>query len=96
MILDPSKVDNMNWSVGNHIANPKPNLKLYKANKVVAFHINKGFSEDYFVEKRRKMNKRLSDTNRAYGMCVEYGYPEEQVRQEYRQYQAESVPIEAL
>lgn len=96
MIIDPSKVDNMNWSVGNHIANPQPQMNLYVSDKVVAFHVNKGLSEDYFVEKRQKMNKRLSPVNRKYGMCVEYGYPEEQIRQEYRSYQAESVPIEAI
>lgn len=96
MIIDPSKVDNMNWSVGNHIANPQPQMNLYVSDKVVAFHINKGLSEDYFVEKRQKMNKRLSQTNLNWKMCIEYGYPEEQIRQEYRKYQAESVPIEAL
>lgn len=96
MIIDPSKVDNMNWSVGNHIANPQPQMNLYVSDKVVAFHVNKGLSEDYFVEKRQKMNKRLSPVNRKYGLCYEYSYTEEKNREEYRSYQAESVPIEAL
>ena len=96
MIIDPSKVDNMNWSVGNHIANPQPQMKLYVSNKVVAFHVNKGLSEDYFVEKRQKMNKRLSPVNRKYGMCVEYGYSEERIRMEYQGYQRESIDISEL
>ena len=96
MIIDPSKVDNMNWSVGNHIANPQPQMNLYVSDKVVAFHVNKGLSEDYFVEKRQKMNKRLSPVNRKYGMCVEYGYSEERIRMEYQGYQRESIDISEL
>lgn len=96
MIIDPSKVDNMNWSVGNHIANPQPQMKLYVSYKVVAFHVNKGLSEDYFVEKRQKMNKRLSPVNRKYGLCYEYSYTEEKNREEYRGYQNEAVDISEL
>ena len=96
MVINPNKVDTMNWSVGNHISNPQPYMNLYKASKVVAFHVNKGLSEDYFVQKRQKMNKRLSDTNKAYGMCIEYGYSEERIRMEYQGYQKESIDISEL
>ena len=68
-------------------------MNLYVTSTVVTFHINKGFGEDYFVQKRQKMFKRLSQTNLRSGMGIEYGHPEEKIRQEYRQYQAQSIDI---
>lgn len=93
MVIDPNKVDTMNWSVGNHICNPKPGLTLYVTDKVVAFHVNKGLSEDYFTERRQYMAKRLSEINKQYGMCIEYTYPEDRIREEYRNYVNDSVDI---
>lgn len=96
MLIDPNKLETMSWSVGNHICNPKPSMKLYESDKSIAFHINKGLSEQYFVDKRKRMGKRLSSTNKQYGMCYEYNFPEEKSRKEYKQYQAESVDISNL
>lgn len=86
MLIDPKMIDDMNWSVGNHIASPKPFINIYEAAPIDCFalHINKGFSEDYFVNRRKYMFERLSDVNKKYGLCIEYGYPEEQTRNEYR------------
>ena len=94
MLIDPNLTESTNWSVGNHILyDIKPYFKLYVTDKIVTFHVNKGFGENYFVEKRHKMNKRLSPNNKKYGMCVEYGYLAARIRNEYRQYQDESVDI---
>lgn len=96
MLFDPNLVDDMCYSVGCHISNPVPMIKLYETDKVFAIHINKGFSEDYFVKRRRIMNNNLSEINKANGMCVEYGKPEQETRNEYRKYQEESVDVNKL
>lgn len=98
MLINPNKIEAMNWSVGNHICHPTGDFKLYIAdiNEAVAIHLNKGLSEDYFVNKRKRMGEHLSMTNRLYGMCVEYNIGEKQCREEYRKYQAESININQI
>lgn len=96
MIIDPNLIETMNWSVGNHICNPKPQMKLYISDKIVAFHVNKGLSEDYFVNKRKIMGKNLSENNRKCNMCYEYNFPEEKSRKEYREYQKNSFDINLI
>ena len=94
ILFNPNKIKEMHWSVGQHILHRViPYMNLYVTSTVVTFHINKGFGEDYFVQKRQKMFKRLSQTNLRSGMGIEYGHPEEKIRQEYRQYQAQSIDI---
>ena len=56
-------------------------------------HVDKGLSEDFYVEKRKKMAKNLSDTNKQYGMCVEYSKSEEESRKEYKEHQNKSFDI---
>lgn len=90
MIFDPNKISDMGYSVGCHIANPIPSMKLYVSDKVYTIHIDKGFGEEYFINRRKIMNKRLSQTNRLNGFCFQYGYSEEKSRQEYRDNQAKS------
>lgn len=97
ILFNPNKVDYILWSVGQHILHKLiPYMRLYITNKIVTFHVNKGLGEDYFVEKRKRMNKRLSQTNKKYGMGIEYGLPEEEMRKEYKKYQAESEDISNL
>lgn len=96
-LLFDSNVDDIMWSVGQHILwSVKPTFKLYVSDKIVTFHINKGLSEDYFVSKRVTMGARLSETNIKFKMAVEYLLPEHQIREEYRQYQAQSFDITEL
>lgn len=98
MLINPNKIDDMGWSVGNHICNPTGEFKLYVAdvNDAVAIHLNKGFSLQYFLDKRKKMAERLSTLNKAKGYCYEYNYPEAKSREEYRGYQAVSFDINKL
>ena len=98
MLINPNKIDDMGWSVGNHICNPKGDFKVYVAdiNEAVAIHLNKGFNEQYFVDKRKKMAKRLSALNKAKGYCYEYNYPDDISRAEYRKNQAESFDLNAM
>lgn len=98
MLINPRKILTMNWSVGNHLCNPIGDFKLYIASpdEAVAIHLNKGLSEQYFVDKRKRMGERLSQLNKRYGMGVEYLKSEEATREEYRQYQANSIDISNL
>ena len=98
MLINPNMIDDMGWSVGNHICNPKGDFKVYIAGvkDAVAIHLNKGFSPQYFVEKRKRMAKRLSALNNAKGYCYEYNFPEEKSREEYRKYQKDSINLNNL
>jgi hypothetical protein len=95
MLINPNKIDDMGWSVGAHICNPTGDFKIYIADvkEAVAIHLNKGFSLRYFLDKRKKMAARLSALNRSKGYCFEYDYPEERSREEYREYQKNSVNL---
>ena len=98
MLINPNMIDDMGWSVGNHICNPTGDFKLYVApiEECVAIHINKGFSPKYFVEKRKRMAKRLSNLNKMKGYCFEYNFPEEKSLEEYRENQKKSVNLNKI
>ena len=96
MLFDPNLINDMGYSVGCHISNPTPQIKLYETNKAFSVHINKGFSEDYFVARRKIMSKNLSQVNRKANMCYEYNKNEEEQRKEYRKYQSEAVDVNKL
>lgn len=98
MLINPNRIDDMGWSVGNHICNPKGDFKILivPQDEAVAIHLNKGFSEDYFVNKRKIMAKRLSQLNKMKGYCYEYNYPEEKSREEYRENQSQAINLNEL
>lgn len=98
MLINPNKIDDMGWSVGNHICRPKGDFKLYVADvkEAVAIHLNKGLSLQYFLDKRKKMSKRLSALSRSKGYCFEYDYPEEKSIQEYKDNQSKSFDLNDL
>lgn len=90
-------VEDIKWSVGQHILfSMKPYCKPYYTDKIVMFHICRGYSEDYFVERTKKQGERLSETNRRYGMGVEYNWEEQKQREEYIKHIRESIDISEL
>lgn len=95
MLFNPNKVYDMGYSVGCHISYPRPSLKLLEdtSGQVVSLHINKGFGEDYFAEKRKKAYDRLSMTNKMKGYGYEYGWSDEKQRQWYKDNVAKSFSI---
>lgn len=95
MLFDPNKVDSMNPSVGWHICYPTPSLRLLEVDcgQCISLHINKGLGENYFVDKRKNMNARLSDHNRKNGYCYEYAWDEQKQRKWYRENVAKSFNI---
>lgn len=96
ILFDPHKIDSMNYSVGSHICNPKPDMKLYYSKNVYTFHINKNFGIDYKYEQTHKQFKRLSQDNLNGGMCLEYGNSFEQMKKEYDENKSKSINIETL
>ena len=83
-------------SVGQHYVQTYPSMKVLISDKGFCLHINKGFGECYFVQKRKKMGENLSFINRRNGMGVEYLDSEEKMRQEYRACQERSFELPEL
>lgn len=97
ILINPDEIEDIQWSVGQHkILSIKPYLKLYVAKDIITFHINKGFNEEMFTNRRLTIGKRLSDTNKNKGYGVEYAKTEEEIRQEYKNNQAKAIDISKL
>ena len=96
MLFDPNIIDDMNYVVGAHKCTPVSHtndIYLYITNNTYTIHIDKGLSEDYFVQRRQKMAKNLSEINKKHNMCFEYMKSEDEIRKEYRQNQLKSVNL---
>ena len=92
-IFNTRLTDRIEMSVGQHYVQTYPAMNIMLTNDGFNLHICNGFGEDYFVDKRKMQFKRLSDTNKKYGMGVEYGKDEQQTREEYRNNQKKSFDI---
>ena len=92
-IFNCHNVEKIYMSVGQHFVQTMPVMRIMLSNDGFCLHIDKGLSEDFYVAKRKKMAENLSDTNKKYGMCVEYSKSEEASRKEYRQHQEKSFDI---
>ena len=95
-IFNTKTTDVVAMSVGQHYVQTYPSMKVLISDKGFCLHINKGFGEDYFVQKRKKMGENLSFINRRNGMGVEYLDSEEKMRQEYRACQERSFELPEL
>lgn len=96
MVIDPNKIDEINWIPGNHKCNPIPSKKVFISDDIIAFHINKGFGEEYFYNKRNYLSKRLSETNIRKKFGNEYLQTKQQMFDEYRKYVKQSIDISNL
>ena len=95
-IFNTKNTDKIEMSVGQHYVQTYPRMNIMLTNDGFNLHICNGFGENYFVNKRKMQYKRLSETNKKYGMGVEYGKNEEETRQEYRNNQAKAIDISEL
>ena len=68
-------------------------MRILLSNGDFNLHINKGFGEDYYVSKRKKMGQNLSQTNIKGNMGVEYLKSENELIQEYIEHQKNSFDI---
>lgn len=92
-IFNCKNVDSVLMSVGQHYVNTKPNMQLMLSNDGFCLHIDKGMGIEYKWNIRQKMNKNLSDTNRKYGMCIEYADSYEKLKKEYLENQEKSFDL---
>ena len=92
-IFNTKTTDEVKMSVGQHYVQTIPQMRILLSNGDFNLHINKGFSEDYYVSKRKKMGQNLSQTNIKGGRGLEYLNSEEDARKEYRNNQEKSFDI---
>ena len=92
-IFNTKITDVVAMSVGQHYVQTAPTMNVMVADNAFGIHIDKGFGEDYYVAKRRKMGENLSETNKRGRMGIEYLKSEEDSRKEYRDNQAKSFDI---
>lgn len=92
-IFNTKITDKVMMSVGQHIVQTTPCLRIMHVNNGFCLHINKGFGAGYFIDKRRKMGSNLSDTNRRFNMGIEYLKSEEDSIKEYLNNQKQSFDI---
>lgn len=92
-IFNTKVTDRVNMSVGQHYVKTSPDMKIMLSNNGFNLHICNGFGEDYFVKKRKMQSERLSETNKRYGMGIEYLKTEEESRNEYRDKQKDAFDL---
>ena len=95
ILFNPKFINDMNWSVGSHIANPAPSFKLFEANESQCFviHINSGFGVDYKYARNKLQGAKLSEKNKKRGYSKQYLYDKNRVEMEYKQNQEISINI---
>lgn len=92
-IFNTKVTDKVEMSVGQHYVKTSPDMKIMLSNNGFNLHIDKGFGLDYKYKVRQRMYANLSDTNKRYGMAIEYADPYEKLEKEYRNNQANSFDI---
>ena len=92
-IFNTKITDKVEMSVGQHYVQTYPAMRLAISNNAFGIHFDKGFGVDYYVNKKRKMGENLSETNKKYGMGIEYLNSIEQMKQEYENNQKKSFDI---
>lgn len=89
-IFNTKITDEVKMSVGQHYVNTLPSMKIMLSYEGFCLHVDKGFGLEYKYNIRQKMNKNLSDDNKKFGMCVEYSYDYERLKEEYEKNQEKS------
>lgn len=80
-LFNPKKVTSMTYSVGMHLAFPDAPITFNE--NIYQFHFDKGFGADYKIQKRRELWQRLGYEQKLKGYCLEYGWEESKIRDEY-------------
>lgn len=84
-IFNTKIVDEIKMSVGQHYVGTFPKMKVMYCSDGFCLHVDKGFGIDYKYNIRQKMNNNLSDTNRKFGMCIEYNDSYGKLKSEYEE-----------
>ena len=92
-IFNTKVTDKVEMSVGQHYVKTSPDMKIMLSNNGFNLHIDKGFGLDYKYKVRQRMYANLSDTNKRYGMAIEYADSYEKLEREYKNNQENSFDI---
>lgn len=92
-IFNTKVTDKVEMSVGQHYVKTLPDMKIMLSNNGFNLHIDKGFGLDYKYKVRQRMYANLSDTNKRYGMAIEYADSYEKLEREYKNNQKNSFDI---
>lgn len=92
-IFNTKVTDKIEMSVGQHFVKTLPDMKIMLSNNGFNLHIDKGFGLDYKYKVRQRMYANLSDTNKRYGMAIEYADSYEKLEREYKNNQENSFDI---
>lgn len=92
-IFNTKVTDKVAMSVGQHYVKTSPDMKIMLSNNGFNLHIDKGFGLDYKYKVRQRMYANLSDTNKRYGMAIEYADSYEKLEREYKNNQKNSFDI---
>ena len=92
-IFNTKVTDKVEMSVGQHYVKTSPEMNIMLSNNGFNLHIDKGFGLDYKYKVRQRMYANLSDTNKRYGMAIEYADSYEKLEREYKNNQKNSFDI---
>lgn len=92
-IFNTKVTGKVEMSVGQHYVKTSPDMKIMLSNNGFNLHIDKGFGLDYKYKVRQRMYANLSDTNKRYGMAIEYADSYEKLEREYKNNQKNSFDI---
>lgn len=95
-IFNCKKTNSINMSVGQHYVSTNPSMRIMLSNDGFCLHLDKGFGVEYKYNIRKKMNDNLSEDNKKYGMCIEYGDSYEKLKQEYENNQENCFDINVI
>ncbi len=90
-LFNPKMAIDMHYSMGMHYAFPHCPI-VYNPN-TIQIHFDKGYGWKWKIQKRRELWNRLNPQLKGMGVCAEYGWEEEKIKQEYIEYQKNSIDI---
>lgn len=92
-IFNTKVTDKVEMSVGQHYVKTLPYMRIMLPNNGFNLHIDKGFGLNYKYNVRQRMYANLSQTNKRYGMAIEYADSYEKLEREYKNNQEKSFDI---
>lgn len=93
LLFNPNAVESTNYGVGCHAISPNGNYRLYKTDKALIVHVEKGFGIDYKLQGFKERNERRSNKNKQRGFGTHYAKSEAVLSEEYKKLIDKSVDI---
>ncbi len=93
-LFNPKLAIDMHYSMGMHYAFPHCPI-VYNPN-IIQIHFDKGYGYQWKIQKRRELWNRLTPALRDGGVCCEYGWEEERIKQEYVNNQKNSFDLNKM